>query len=439
MRESEVEIRLETRDQLEGFFQSNHRWACIVAHRRFGKTFGVLQRLVQKAFEDEREGPPRRYAYIAPTRDQAKDIAWAYLKEFLTPIPGVKVNESDLMISLGDGTTIRLYSGENYERLRGIYLDGVIIDEPADIPPAAWSQVIRPCLSDYQGFAWFIGTPKGKNAFYKRHLQAESDPAWFSLVLKASETGIIPKEELQGMKDDPLISEAEYRQEYECDFSIGRPGAIYAADLARAESEGRIGPFPVSDSTPVHTTWDLGAPENTVVVYWQIVGLTTRVIDCDAGLDLKTAERVAHMHAKGYTYGQHFLPHDGEHRKADAMAFKDALAEAGLANVQCLPQGPMKADEKRIQAMTDLFGEIWFHECVSHEGGLLSMLEAYRRKEHKLGGYVENKIVHDWASHGADAFGYWSEVLANNLLIQQTRAGGRKPAIQRVKISAGRI
>lgn len=434
----DVTLEINPRELLVPFFESDKRWVCIVAHRRFGKTYGVLQRLVEKAFGTTREGPPLRFAYIAPTRDQAKDIAWGYLKEFLSALPGAVINEADLKITLPNGAQIRLYSGENYERMRGVYFDGVIVDEPADIPPAAWSQVIRPCLSDYRGWAWFIGTPKGKNAFYKRHLQAQASDDWLSMVFKASDSGVLSDEELRDIQHDPMVSDDDYRQEYECDFNVGRSGAIYAADLARAEQDDRIGPFPIDDSALVHTTWDLGAPQNTVVTYWQKVGLTYRVIDCDHGLEFKTGQRVSHMLNKGYFYGNHILPHDGAATGADAMSMKDKLIEAGLSNVVTLDRGPYNADEKRISSMSDIFSQIWFHERLKGEGGFLDALGAYRRKENKLGGYVENKIVHDWASHFCDSFGYWSEALASGK-IPELRAKHTGPGVRRAVVTTGKL
>ena len=422
-----VTIELKPRPAFKEFLHSKHRWACIVAHRRAGKTFAVLQKLIKIAFEYKRSGPPPRFAVISPTREQTKDICWAYLKEFVAAVPQVEINESELKITLPNKTTIRLYSGNNFERLRGLYLDGVIVDEPADVPPAAWSQVIRPCLSDYQGFAWFIGTPKGKDAFYKRHQQAQESPEWYSALIRASDSGILPPEELKSIRDDYTVSEADYRQEYECDFSIGRPGAIYAPDINRAEAEGRIGPFPIDDSSLIHTTWDLGAPANTCVIYWSRVGLTYRIVDCDMGLEMKTGERVAHMLKKGYNYGYHFLPHDGDNKHADNMSFADKLSESGLANVRTLPRGAHGAEEKRIRMMTDMFSQLWFHDSLAGEGGLIEALSAYHRKEARLGGYIENKIAHDWASHPADAFGYISEALQNKMIpeLQATQSYGR--------------
>lgn len=435
MRTLNLEIR--PRKAFVGYLKRDQRWACIVAHRRAGKTVAVIQDLINKALTTKRPGPPCRFAYVAPTRDQAKDISWGYLKSYVAKIPGIEINESDLRLTLPNKAQIRLYSGDSYERMRGLYFDGIVVDEMADISPSAWTQVMRPCLSDYQGWATFIGTPKGKNSFYKIHQTAEQESNWFSLVLKASESKIIPDDELDDLKRG--TPEADYQQEYECDFAIGRPGAIYAADVSRAEQDGRIGPFPVDDSALVHTTWDLGAPENTVVIYWQRVGFTNRIIDCDAGLALKTGERVARMLAKGYNYGKHILPHDGQNRHADNMSYRDKLTEAGLHNVVTLERGPHNADEKRIQAMTDMFSTIWIHEDLRGDGGLIDALENYRRKENKLGGYVENVIVHDWASHYCDAFGYWSEAIQNRLLPEAHAMRSTKPAIQRAKIGVGRL
>lgn len=434
-----VSIVINPRRVFRSFIESTKRWICIVAHRRAGKTFGVLQKLMIEIDQNKRTDPPPRYAYVAPTRDQAKDIAWGYLKSFTHKIPGIVINESDLKITYPSGATIRLYSGENFERMRGIYLDGVILDEPADIPPAAWATVIRPCLSDYQGWGWFIGTPKGKNAFHKRHLQADGAADWFSLVIKASESGILPQSELDDIRNDVTVSEDDYLQEYECDFTVGRPGAIYATDMAKAFVDGRVGPFPIDDGSLVHTTWDLGAPANTVVVYWQKVGLTTRIVDCDFGLIIKTGERVARMMAKGYNYGVHILPHDGANTSADAMSFAEKLTEAGLANVKVMQRGPHNAEDKRITAMSDMFSQLWFRETVNVEGGLIEAIECYHRKEHRLGGYVENKIVHDWSSHFCDSLGYWSEAIKLGMIPEASALRSTKPSVQRVDIVSGRL
>lgn len=213
-------IVIRPRNAFREFIKTTKRWCCLVVHRRGGKTYSSLQKLLKRALEHKRKGPPTRYAYIAPTQAQAKDIAWGYLKSFTAKIPGAVPNETELKITFADGMTIRLYSGENYERMRGLYFDGVVIDEPEDIDPIAWPSVIRPCLSDYKGWAIWIGTIKGKLGQWQRLQDAKKNPDWFAMLLKASESGIIPDDELQDLQNSmhPDI----YAQEYECDPRVAR-------------------------------------------------------------------------------------------------------------------------------------------------------------------------------------------------------------------------
>jgi hypothetical protein len=141
------------------------RFGVMVAHRRAGKTVGCVNEGIKAAVTCPLQDG--RYAYLAPYYTQAKDVAWTYLKRFSAPIPGHSVNESELRIDYPNSARFRLYGADNYDRLRGGYLDGVILDEYADMSPAVWGEVIRPMLADRQGWALFIGTPKGRNQFWE--------------------------------------------------------------------------------------------------------------------------------------------------------------------------------------------------------------------------------------------------------------------------------
>ena len=403
----EVELTIAARPQFREFIQSEKRWAVLVAHRRAGKTVAVVQKLIKCALTHVRKGPHLRYAYIAPTRDQAKDIAWAYLKDYAGKIPGTTINESELKITFINGAVIRLYSGENYERMRGLYFDGVVSDEDADIPPQAFDYVILPCLLDYDGWHCRIGTPKGKNAFYKAFNAAQADREnSYALMLKASESGILSEAALAAMRSK--LTRDAYEQEMECDFTIGRPGAIFAKLIAEARSQGRVGKFPVAD-TLVHTTWDLGAPANTTVWYWQVVGREVRIIDCDIGLDFDTlTKRVAHMMAKGYSYGSHILPHDAAQTERTGKTFAGEIVAAGLQNVRVLP---VTTDIwVGINGLKGLFSALVFRAPDCEQG--LEALEAYHTKEVEVGKLISNQPVHDWSSHTADALRYMAEAFA---------------------------
>jgi len=398
-----VQVTIKPRPQFREFLESSKRWSVLVAHRRAGKTVAVVQKLVKCALTHKRAGPPLRYAYIAPTRDQAKDIAWAYLKDYASKIPGSVINESELKIVFLNKAVIRLYSGENYERMRGLYFDGVVSDEDADIPAQAFDFVILPCLLDYGGWHCRIGTPKGKNVFHKAFRNAQSDLDSYALMLKASESGILSPDALAVMK--AKLSPDSYAQEMECDFNIGRPGAIYAKLIEAAYAEGRVASFALADSL-IHTSWDLGSPANTTVWYFQVVGREIRIIDVDIGLDFDTlTKRVAHMKAKGYPFGTHILPHDAGQTDRTGKTFQSEIQAAGLAGVRTLPRTP--DIWVGINGLKGLMPSLAFRTPHCDIG--LAALEAYHTKEVEIGKIISNQPVHDWSSHTADSLRYMAE------------------------------
>src|SRR5262245_22361626 len=214
-----IVIPYSPREQFLGFHNRNQRWSCVVAHRRAGKTVACVNDLIRAALTCKKENP--RAAYIAPLHVQAKDVAWSYVKQFSQAVPDVQINESELRVDFPNGGRVRLYGADNYDRMRGIYLDAVVLDEYADMDPRVWPEVIRPALSDRQGWACFIGTPKGRNSFHalmhgdsEGWVGAVNSPDWFALTLRASETGLVPQKELDDAR--AMMTPEQFAQEYEC-------------------------------------------------------------------------------------------------------------------------------------------------------------------------------------------------------------------------------
>lgn len=216
--------------------------AVLVCHRRFGKTVGSINQLIKMAVLNPLRAP--QYAYIAPYRNQAKRIAWEYLKHYTRVIPDVKVNESELYVQLpsrykdGQGARIYIVGADKPDALRGMYLDGVILDEYAQIKPNLYSEVIAPAVADREGFVWFIGTPKGQNQFYDRYLQALKDERYFTCLYRADETGVFPPEKLEELKRD--MTDIEYRQEMLCDFTASASNIVMPIDLVTAAAQRKI-------------------------------------------------------------------------------------------------------------------------------------------------------------------------------------------------------
>lgn len=392
---TQVVLEIEPRPQFRTYLNRDKRWACIVAHRRAGKTVACIQDLIAKAVGHKGREP--RFAYICPTYGQAKDVAWSYLKEYTAPIPGIERMESELSVTFPhNGARIRLYGAENYDRLRGLYLDGVIIDEAGDIDPRAWAEVIRPALSDRKGWATFIGTPKGRNAFFDVHRRAELNPDWFSLVLRASETGLLPQTELDDAKK--TLTEEQFAQEYQCSFEAAIKGAYYGKDVAEAENEKRIGRVVYDKAADVFASWDLGIGDSMAIWFGQLVGTEYHWIgyyeNSGQGLD----HYVEYVKALEFPVHRHYLPHDGEARELQTGKSRREFLEARGLDVEIVPNHHI---EDGINAVRVAFNRFWFDAEDCARG--LDCLRMYQAEFDDKNGVLKPRPLHNWASHGADA------------------------------------
>lgn len=388
------------REQFAAFHDRTQRWACIVAHRRAGKTVACINEAIKGALACDLPNP--RVAYVAPTFVQAKDIAFTYLRQFTADIPGVRVNESELRVDLPNGGRVRLYGAENYDRIRGVYLDGVILDEYASMDPRAWSEVIRPALSDRKGWAIFIGTPRGHNGFFDIWQDAIAEPNWFPLMLKASETKILADEELADARR--TMSEDEYQQEYECSFEAAIRGAYYREEFKRADQEHRISRVPYDRYLPVMTAWDLGFTDSTAIWFIQAAGNEIHVIDYYE----KDSQPLSHyadvLNAKakawgeGFRYGDHYFPHDVQaHELTSGRSRVQTLRELGIMAVVV----PNHNVNDGINSTRRLFDRFWFDKANCEVG--IEALRLYQREYDDKNKMFKDRPLHNWTSHGADA------------------------------------
>lgn len=395
-----IESPYAPRKQFMPLHTRSTRWGICVAHRRAGKTVACVNELIKAAATCDKPNP--RFAYIAPQLNQAKDIAWSYLLEYTECFGSErKVNASELWVELpNNGARIRIYGADNPDRLRGIYLDGVILDEFGDMDPTVWSQVVRPALSDRKGWAIFIGTPKGKNTFHK--LWTEADEDWFRLMLRASETGLLDAKELADARK--MMTDDEYAQEYECSFEAAVRGAYYGREMNDAEEAQRIASIPYDPRLQVHTAWDLGISDSTVIWFFQTSGRETRVIDVLKGEGVGLDWYAARLQERDYVWGTHYLPHDVEVRElGTGKSRREVLEGLGIRNIRVAPNLPV-ADG--IQAVRMLLPTCWFDAVKCKEG--IEALRMYRREYDEKRQEFRVNPLHDWTSHYADAFRYFA-------------------------------
>ena len=408
-----VIIPYEPRQQFIPYHERKERFAKIVAHRRFGKTVGCINDKIKQAITNPRQFPPPRYSYIAPTFTQAKDVAWGYVKHYCSAIPGIKTSESELFVEFPHNSArFKLYGADNYDRMRGTYNDDVTIDEPAQMDPRAWPEVIRPTLADFNGGATFIGTPKGRDWFYKIDRLENGDPApdWFRLILKASETGIIPQDELQSIAAG--LTQEQYAQEFECSFEAAVIGAYYGRLMQSAEADKRITGVPYEPTAPVYTAWDLGIRDSTAIWFAQVVGREIRIIDYyeSSGVDL--GHYVRELRSKPYIYANHIVPHDAQAKELGTGKSRlEVLETLGLKDITV---AVMHRVEDGINAVRTIIPRCWFDQNKCSRG--IDALKLYRSEYDDKLQALKPRPVHDWTSHAADAFRYLAMTLDSQIV-----------------------
>jgi hypothetical protein len=369
----------------------------VVCHRRFGKTVCAVNQLQKAAVACKKERP--RFGYIAPTYAQGKAIAWDYMKHYARPIPGVRMHESELRIDYPNGGQVRIYGADNPDSLRGLYFDGVVLDEYGLMRPNIFSEVVRPTLSDRQGWALFMGTPNGKNQFWEQVEEARQKPAeWFVAEYKASQTGYVKPEELASAQGS--MTADEYAQEYECSFEASVKGAVYARELQQAREDGRITHVPYDPALPVDTNWDLGFRDATAIWFTQSAfGGQVRVVDYYENTGHGLDHYVQLVNSKPYSYGQHWMPHDIAQTEFTTGKSMQEVAEGMLRSVSVTPR---LAVEDGIHAARMLLPKCWFDGQKCKQG--LDALQNYKWQLNQRIKEYTHLPEHDWASHGADAF-----------------------------------
>jgi len=394
-----------------------------------------------------------------------------------------------------------LIGADSPDDLRGIYLDGAILDEYAQCDPILWGQVIRPALADrkkaardmglykdmsgnpLEPWAIFIGTPKGQNHFYHRHEKAvanekfvaeylktkdikkerhfvrmidhrlgilEDTPDvelnrllqdinpeelsrysayrkylvksnWFSAVYKASETGILDREELDEMRED--LSPEEVEQELECSFQAAVLGSYFGHRLNKVKAQGQVGHVPFDSRYPVDTYWDLGIGDKCTIWFVQKVGAQYRYIDYyennGKGVDhyirlLEAKEQLnggtnidedgmEDIRGYGYKYGRHVWPHDGAAKDFITGVTRQESARTKGLRVEIQTR---QSIEDRINASRDRLKNSWFDATKCARG--LDCLYNYQKEYDGKLMMFKNTPKHDWSSHGSDSFGYSS-------------------------------
>ena len=399
------------RRQFVDFHNRHQRWAVLCTHRRAGKTVALVNDLIYGALECPLHRP--QIAYLGPTYRQTKRIAWPYLKEYAAPYLSAPPSESELSVTLHGDRKIFCLGADNPDSLRGMYLDGGAGDEYALFKPSVFSQIIRPALSDRNGWWVFTSTPRGKNLFWEEHRKALANPdEYYDLVLPADTSGIIPSEELEDLRlhMDP----EEFAQEYLCSFDSALKGAIYADEVNSLFMEARLKAGLYDPELPLYVVFDLGFTDATVAIYWQEgPDGTIRVVRVHAttGVDIYT--HIDDLNELRTTPETIWLPHDARARNLQTGR---SMVELFLKEGFRPKIGPSHKVRDRIAAVRRMMPRVWVDPDTT--GDLIEALKSYRRAWNDKTLRYDDIPLHDWASDFADSFGYMAMVAQQGRIAQ---------------------
>lgn len=436
MEKQRIEIPYAPRLWAKRLHASLDRWSVLILHRRAGKTTAVLNHHQRAATSDAWElarlrhllpdasdahlrGLLKRriYWHVMPSLKQAKLVAWDMLKEFAGPIPGHKANNSDLEITYPNGNKLRLLGADDPDSLRGPGLSGLSLDEYSQIPGSAFGQVLSKALGDHLGYCIFSGTIQGKDQLYQTYQAAKADPEWYAVWQDidrslSTEAGPTITALRRAMEDDRklilqgVMTQADFDQEWYLSPEAAIKGAIYGDQIAEARKAGRITRVSHDPTFPVDTDWDLGIGDAMSIWFSQSLRSgEVHLIDYYETTDDGLPQVAKVLNAKGYTYGKHWAPHDIVARELGTGKSRQAVAREFGINFQITPRihGAAGVEvEEGINAARFLFPRCWFDEAKTERGR--EALLHYRRGWNKQLNEFKAEPVHDWASHGADAF-----------------------------------
>ena len=404
-----MNFNYQPRPQFMPYHQRKQRYATLICHRRAGKTVALLNDMIVRALTPSEDGLRQQFAYLTPTQAQARAVAWSYLKEFtacFAKCNGYKVLENQLTVTLPDprdtnkpGSTIMLVGAENGERLRGLFLNGCVADEAADISDYIIQTIIRPALADRQGWLTLSGTLKSADDYlYRSYELAKKAPLmYFSMLLRADESGILPPEELRDLQAS--MSEEAYAVEMLCDVAKAMSGKILLPYL-KVEQVTRV-PYDPEAAPPV-TAWDLGVSDSTAIWVMQMAGREPRLLAYyqESGQSLEHFVQWLSKLPYAGKLGAHLLPHDSRVRELGSGKSRlEILRNMGLRNLKVVPKLPK---DQQIEAARLLLPKCWFNEDTTVEGrkALRNYSFAFdqKRKVFSLA------PLHDQYSNGADAF-----------------------------------
>ncbi len=385
-----------------------------IAHRRWGK-----DEIAMNGFRDLSQKRPGTYWHCFPEYSQARKAIWnginghtgvRRIDEIYPPEVRKRINDTDMFIETVWGSTWQLLGSDRYDATVGAGPVGIAYSEWALCNPSAWAYH-KPMIEETGGKAAFITTPRGNNHARSMFEFAQGSDKWFAELSTIEDTGVFDAEKLAEIKAEYIalyghdFGTSQYEQEYLCSFDSAVLGAYYSHEMAKALKDERITKVPHTKGKPVHSMWDLGRTDRTVLWLFQEMGQAWHIIGCiyNAGVDLDWFMKQLEDDKYGdYVWGTDYIPHDGSHERLGMLKSIDRqLRDFGRKTVKVV-KSPPGSVQIGINEVRKVIGKSWFDKEACAQG--IEALRMYRKEWDDDKKIFKDKPRHDWCSDFADAF-----------------------------------
>jgi len=378
--------------------------AVCVWHRRAGKDKTFLNHCVKRMFE--RVGT---YYYYFPTATMGRKILWDGIDKdgsrFIDHFPAElrdNVNNQEMKLKLTNGSLFQIIGTDRLDVV-GTNPIGCTFSEYSLQNPQGW-EYVRPILAENGGWAVFNFTPRGYNHAKQLYDMAKDTDGWFHSLLTVDNTRAIPQEAIEEERKSGMPEEM-IQQEFYCSFDMGVTGSYYANYISRARDEGRIMDFNHDRTNLVHTVWDIGVGDSTAIWFYQLAGMQVHLVDYyenhGEGLPFYAGVLRERADKFGYQYGDHYAPHDIANREFGTGDSRLEAAKKLGIHFRVVPGESIESGINTVRAILD---RCYFNRQRCKQGILC--LENYRKDYDEKNRAYKDRPLHDWTSHGADAFRY---------------------------------
>lgn len=304
------------------------------------------------------------------------------------------------------------------------------VDEAEPVTDTAWTKLI-PTLREEDSELWVTWNPERKTSATHRRFRESTDARYKVAELNFRDNPRFPSVLERQRQRDMIERPEQYSHIWEGDFVTAVEGAYFAASLAKAKEEGRIGRVAADPLMTLRAFVDIGGTgakaDNFVIWIAQFIGKEIRVLDHYEAQGQDGATHLNWLRGKGYTPDrcQIWLPHDGEQGdKVFSASYEGFFRQAGYKVTVVKNQGKGAA-KMRVEAARRLFPSIWFNADTT-EGGRDALGWYHEKKDEERG--IGLGPDHDWSSHSADAFGLMC------VAYEEPKAKGREPVFVQRKV-----